>query len=205
MREKFKKVVKVIYGTSNNIYIKTMLTLLCMGVFSLAFSFQVTEKVNSQANSALMYISTLSIAAFLIGVKGVDTVEAMMYEAIRVIGFLVALVMTLYFFVVAFPYMHGVKAVILTLVFTIIFAVSIYYWISKCYDIFTVLKKALRVLTEKLFNYDTENKNTPLHKLQALLENVTTFILTLAGLWVAVNTLMTPLLENLEKILKWTK
>lgn len=204
MKEKARKIVKIMFGTSSNIHMKAMITCLCLGIIFFLLSIMVTEEVNYQANMMLVYLGGLSFAIFLIGIKGADGSTSIICELSRFILFLPGLVFSLNFFVNVFPYIVGVRAIAITLISTVVLAASLFYWISKCIDIFKAFKKLLIELKSSLFNfnYDVENKDTPMHKAQAFIENITTFLMTLVGFGVAINSIVKPLLETISKFTK---
>lgn len=196
--EKIKKVIKSIFGTSNNLHMKTLITLLSTSMIFIMLGAMVTEERNPQMYLTFLVTGAVLFSIFIIVIDGPDTANAIIFEIIRFFLASVGLIFSLNFYVNDSMIMTGWKATVICLLLMPVLLASMFYWISKALDILKALKKIFMEIKNRLFDENGSSRNKT-EKIQKMLENATAFILTLVGFSVAVNQIMEPLINFINK------
>lgn len=142
------------------------------------------------------YISGILLAIWIITIESRDSAWEIIKELFRLIISFVLLILSLNFCLNQSIYLVGFKLIFLSILSCIGILLCLFYLISKFVDILKSLKLAIDHFKNKLFG--SEKPTTS--KIKSLIENITAFLVTIAGLGVAIKTIVEPLL-NLIKVL----
>lgn len=196
MKIKIKKIIKAIFGTENHILLKFSLSCFFTGIlfFALALFFQ--NDNTTQPTMTFTYISGILLAIWIITIESRDSAWEIIKELFRLIISFVLLILSLNFCLNQSIYLVGFKLIFLSILSCIGILLCLFYLISKFVDILKSLKLAIDHFKNKLFG--SEKPTTS--KIKSLIENITAFLVTIAGLGVAIKTIVEPLL-NLIKVL----
>ena len=194
MKLKIKKLIKNIFGTENNILTKFSLSCFITGIlfFELSLYFQSDSK--TQPTMTFTYISGVLIVLWLISIDIKESLCEIGKEIIRLIVSFVVLIYSLNFCLNQSINLNGLKLVFGSILSSIGILLCIFYLISKFIDILKSIKKAFIYFKNKLFG---SAESTAL-KIKSLIENVTAFLVTLAGLGVAIKTIVEPFLNLIK-------
>lgn len=194
MKIKIKKIIKTIFGTENYILLKFSLSCFFTGIlfFTLALFFQ--NDNTTQPTMTFTYISGILLAIWLITIESRDSIWEIIKELLRLIISFSILIFSLNFCLNQSIYLVGFKLVFLSTLSCIGILLCLFYLISKFVDILKSLKLAIEHFKNKLFG--SEKPTTS--KIKSLIENITAFLVTIAGLGVAIKTIVEPLLNLIK-------
>ena len=188
MIDKIKKIIKIIFGTENNILLKFSLSCFFTGIlfFILAVYFQ--TDTNTQPSMTFTYISGILLAIWIISIENRTSIMEIIKELIRLIVSFVVLIFSLHFCLNQSKNLTGLALIFRSILACIFILICIFYLISKFIDIIKSMKKVFKYIKSKIFG--SEQPTTS--KIKSLIENLTTFLVTVAGLGVAIKTLVEP-------------
>jgi len=188
MIDKIKKIIKIIFGTENNILLKFSLSCFFTGIlfFILAVYFQ--TDTNTQPSMTFTYISGILLAIWIISIENRTSIMEIIKELIRLIVSFVVLIFSLHFCLNQSKNLTGLALTFQSILACICILICIFYLISKFIDIIKSMKKVFKYIKSKIFG--SEQPTTS--KIKSLIENLTTFLVTVAGLGVAIKTLVEP-------------
>ena len=194
MKIKIKKFIKIIFGTENNILLKFSLSCFFTGIlfFALALFFQNENTV--QPSMTFTYISGVLLAMWLISIENRDSVLEIFKEFFRLTVSFIVLIFSLNFCLNQSINLIGFKLVLYSILSCIGILLCLFYLISKFIDILKAIKKVIEHFKNKLF--DSEKPTTS--KIKSLIENITAFLVTIAGLGVAIKTIVEPLFNLIK-------
>ncbi len=191
MKEKIRKVIKNIFGTKNNIFLKLSFSSLISGTLFLMFSVQAKEQNNPQAYLIFTYISAFFLGLWLSLIKDNNSVRLLLKELLRLFIFFGILTFSLDFCINSSINFYGLK-LISGSIFSALGLISCsFYLTSKFVDILIFFKKTFKQIKEKLFN----SVQPATSKTKALIENITAFLISVAGLGVAIKAIIEPLIN----------
>lgn len=189
MKQKIKKLFKIIYGNDSNIYFKLTVTFFIACIVFLLF--MITAPQNS--NEWLFFVTAfdMSFAIWLIMAKGANSATKFAYELLRLIIFIGTFIYsfyTLYFF----DFYNNLRIAISC----IGLIASLYYFVVIFTTLFDFIKKLFNTIKSKLFNSVQSTES----KIQKLIETITTFLVSIASLGVAIKTIIEPLVNIFNQL-----
>ncbi len=194
MKTKIKKIIKDIFGTENNILTKFSLSCFFTGILFFGLSLYFQNDSTTQPTMTFTYISGVLLAIWLITIENRDSALEIIKEFFRLIIAFIILIYALDFCLNQSIHLIGFKLVFFSTLSCIGILVCLFYLISKFVDILKSLKLAIERFKNKLFG--SERPTTS--KIKSLIENITAFLVTIAGLGVAIKTIVEPLLNLIK-------
>ena len=191
MKEKIKVAIKVIFGTQNNIYLKSSCSFFISGILFLAFSAIAREQQNAQANSLFSAISGILLGMWLCLIQNTNSLWEIIKEIFRLFVFFVILIFSLNFCINLSINQHGFCLIVYSILSCIGLFLCSFYLISKFVDIFVFIKNIFKQIKQKIFN----SVQPATSKAKALIENITAFLVSIAGLGIAIKTIIEPLIN----------
>lgn len=190
MKEKAKKVIKIIFGTEDAIKLKFSLSCLLTGILFFLFSIAFQETGNKQPTILFTYISGTFSAFWLVTITDRVTIEEICYELLRLGTFFLSIIFSLNFCLNLSPNYDGFELFIYSIFSCIGIFFSLFYLMSKFIDILKFAKDLCKHIKDKMYD-SIQPAQT---KLMSLIENITAFFVAIAGLAVAIKTIVEPLI-----------
>jgi len=203
MRQKVKRIIKVIFGTENNIESKLSISLFITGILFLLFSFMLQTKDYLQTSNIFSYISAILLSMWLASssIQGNSSPLDFFIEICRLFIFLIILVISLNFCINTSVTLRGIRLIIYSILSCIGLLVCSFYLVSKFIDIFLIIKNIFIQIKTKLFNtIQSKKTEQKTNKLKDFIENVTTFLVSIAGLGVAIKAIVEPLVNLISTL-----
>lgn len=194
MKTKIKKIIKNIFGTENNILTKFSLSCFFTGILFFGLSLYFQNDSTTQPSMTYTYISGVLLAIWLISIEDRDSIWEIGKEIFRLIVSFIVLIFSLNFCLNQSINLIGFKLIFGSILSSICILLCIFYLISKFIDILKSIKKAIEHFKNKLFG--SEKPTTS--KIKSLIENITAFLVTVAGLGVAIKTIVEPFLNLIK-------
>lgn len=191
MKGKIKKIINKIFGTKNNIWLKANLSCFFTGALFCIFALMFEKEYPSQPTMVFSYISGLLLAIWLITLESKDKPRIIIIESIRLMAFFCILVYSLNFCINFSVEYNGFLLILFSILSCIGILLCSFYLIAKFIDIFYFVKKVFKQIKEKLFN----SAQPATSKAKALIENITAFLVSIAGLGIAIRTIIEPLIN----------
>lgn len=191
MKEKIKTTIKIIFGTKNNIALKSSFSLFISGILFLAFSAMAKDQQNLQAAEIFSYISGTLLGLWLCLIQNTDSILEIIKELFRLFVFFAILIFSLDYCINLSIYHHGFCLIVSSILSCIGLLLCSFYLISKFVDIFVFIKNIFKHIKQKLFN----SVQPATSKAKALIENITAFLVSIAGLGIAIKTIIEPLIN----------
>lgn len=183
MKNIIKNIFINVFGTQENIMLKINISCFIISfIFSVfAFAYQSTFG----AECYFTFISAIFFSIWIVLTKGVDSLQALGLEALRVLLFLFAFA---YSFSYSLEYVVNNKSVSLVLLLLSVLGIvfCVIYLVCKMIDILNFVKKIFVEIKIKLFNTDKPASN----KVKALIENSTAFLVAIGGFAIAIKTIV---------------
>lgn len=179
MRQTFKKIFKLVFGTEDNISFILNLSLLLTSIifFILASAFH----ADSNSSVTVTYIAVFFFCIWLDITQGADSSFKLGVELFRLMFFLILFIFCTYdCLVFCSCFKVGEIPHVILCALGLLFC-SIYF-IAKLNIIFNFIKNLFFTIKIKLFN-STQPAAT---KTKALLENITTFLISISGFVIAI-------------------
>lgn len=195
MKQKLKKIVKIIFGTQNNISLKIHISLFITGALFFIFAL-LSQNIDALASKTFTILSGMLLAIWIIIVQGSDSAQEIIKEFIRLYLYLFILIFALDFCITSIYNFHGIKLVILATISCIGILCSSFYLISKFCDIFAFFIKIFKQIKIKLFG----SVNPEADRIKNLIENITALLVSIAGLGVAIKTIIEPLINLIKQL-----
>lgn len=192
MKIKIKKIIKELFGTEHNIILKFSLSCLFTGIlFSmLALYFQ----NEFQQYLTFTFISGILIAIWFVCLETKDSGWEVINEIVRLIVLFTVLFFSLNFCLNQSIEYNGFKLIFYTTLSCIGILFSSFYLISKFIDILKSIKRIIKYFKNKLLG----SEKTMASKVKMLIENITAFLVAIAGLAVAIKALVEPLFNLIK-------
>lgn len=191
MNALFKKVTKIIFGTENNIFIKINLSCFFTGVLFWIFALMFQKEYPKQPTEVFACISEILLGIWLITLETKDKPYEIIKEIFRVIAFFLILFFSLNFCINLSINYNGFLLILFSIFSCIGILLCSFYLIAKFIDIFLFAKKIFIHIKQKLFN----SVQPATSKAKALVENITAFLVSIAGLGIAIRTIIEPLVN----------
>lgn len=181
MKQCIKTIIKILFGTKENIAFKFSLSSLATSI--VFFILSVLYKDNSAVLNTLVFLCELFLAIWIVTAKGGNVLH-FVYELLRLMGFLIAFIFVFSFFINISKH-TGILLWIYTSFAGFIILLCSFYLVSKLSDIFDFFKKIFNLLKSKLYN----TSDPPTSKAKAFIENITALLASIIALSVAVQTI----------------
>lgn len=192
MSAKLKRILHCIFGSTDNLFLKFNLSCFITGTLFLLFAllFQASN-MPTEPIKVFTYISAILFAVWIITMENITSLWAFLKEFGRLCAFFVILTLSMNFCINESQNMNGISLILYSLLACMgIFAIS-FYLISKLFDIIKLIKKMVIYIKQHLFN-SVQPATT---KIRSLLENITAFLVAIAGLGVALKAIIEPLIN----------
>lgn len=194
MINKIKKMVKTIFGTENNILTKFSLSCFFTGILFFALSLYFQNDSTTQPTMTFSYISGTLLAIWLISIGDVKSIQEIFKEFFRLYVSFIGLFFSLDFCLNQSINFAGFKLAFCSILSSICILLCFFYFISKFIDILMSIKKIFVHFKNKLFG----SAKPTTSKIKSLIENITAFLVTVAGLGVAIKTVVEPLIDLIK-------
>lgn len=191
MKEKIKKVIKKIFGTENNLFLKINLSCFFTGALFCIFALMFQKEYPSQPTIIFSYISAILLAIWMATLETKDKPWEIIKEFIRLIIFFLILLYSLNFCINLSVNYSGFLLILFSTLSCIGILSCSFYFLAKFIDIFHFIKKVFTQIKQKLFN----SVQPATSKAKALIENITAFLVSIAGLGIAIKTIIEPLIN----------
>lgn len=189
--KKIKKIVKIIWGTENNLFLKFNLSCLFTGILFFIFSLSFQKEYPSQPTTTFSYISAIFWAIWLITLETKERPCEIIKQLTRLIIFFLILVYSLNFCINLSINYNGFLLIFFSILSSIGILLCLFYLIAKFIDILNFTKNIFRQIKQKVF-YSVQPATS---KAKALIENITAFLVSIAGLGIAIKTIIEPLIS----------
>lgn len=190
MKEKIKKIIKIIFGTQNNLLLKLNGSLFISAILFLIFFITIKEQNNPLAYNIFFYMSAI-LFGFCLALIQNNSIWEILKELFRLYIFFIMLILSLNFCINSSINLYDNKLIIGSIASCIFIIICSFYLIAKFIDIFVFVKKVFRQIKQKLFN----STQPATSKAKALIENITAFLVSIAGLGIAIKTIIEPLIN----------
>lgn len=195
MREKINIIVNIIinkiFGTKNNIWIKANLSFFFTGALFSIFALMFQKEYPSQPTTVFTNISGTLFGVWLVTLESKDKPWKIITEFIRLIFFFCILYFSLNFCINLSVKYNGFLLILLSTLSCIGILSCSFYLIAKFIDIIYFVKNVFKQIKEKLFN----SVQPATSKAKALIENITAFLVSVAGLGIAIKAIIEPLIN----------
>ena len=191
MREKIKKFIKIIFGIENNITLKIDCSFFISAILFLTFSLIAKEQNNIQVYNTFLCISSSLFGFWLAFIPNYTSILDFFIELIRLLIFSYFLYLSFNFCFYLSAMYNGFLLILFSILSCIGILISTFYFISKFTNIFNWFKKIFNQVKEKLFN----SVQPATSKAKALIENITAFLVSIAGLGIAIKAIIEPLIN----------
>ena len=187
MKEKIKHIITLIFGTKNNLVTKLNLSIFITGILFLLFTIAAQEKINEQAENVFSIIAGVLLGLWIITMQSNNSIYTIIIEIWRMIFFSIILIFSLNFCLNTSTTSYGVRLIINS-IFSCIGIVSwLFYLISKFIDAFLFIKSALVQIRNKIL---TSIQTDTASRVTVLMENITAFLVAIAGFTVALKAII---------------
>ncbi len=186
-----KRYIKMFFGTENNILLKLNFSLFISAILFLIFSIFAKEQNNLLIYNTFIYISSILFGCWLALAKEYDSIWETIKELIRLFVFFVILIYSLNFCLNSCFSLYGTQLIIKSIFSCIGIIICSFYLMAKFIDIFILIKKVFTQIKHKLFNSIQPTTS----KAKTLIENITAFLVSIAGLGIAIKTIIEPLID----------
>lgn len=189
MKTKIKKLFKIVFGTDSNIIAKFNIT-----AFISAITFLLVAMLYPTTSTEATLFSNASAFCFVIWTtitKGVESTQKFFFDLIRIFLFFTLLIFSLN---ICLNLSRQSNILIYGVLNCIVLFFCIFYFVSKISSIFDFIKNLFYKIKNKLFN----NIAPATSKWNALIENITAFLVTIGGLTIALKTIAESLLQIKE-------
>lgn len=190
MKEKIKTIIKIIFGTEKNISLKSSCSFFIAGILFLTFSVISKEQYNLQAYNIFSIISGLLLGVWLCLIQNNSSLWEIIKELFRLFVFFIILIFSLNFCISSSIGLFGFKLIVCSILSCIGILCCTFYLISKFVDILIFVKNLFKQIKQKLF----DSVQPATSKTKALIENITAFLVSIAGLGIAIKTIIEPLI-----------
>lgn len=191
MKRKICTIIKYVFGTQNNILLKLNISLFISAILFYIFAIMIKDQNNPQPYNTFVYISSILFFIWMLFAQYNNSIREFMFEIVRLIVFFCILVFSLNFCINTSISLSGIRLISGSTLSCIGIIGCSFYLISKFIDIFTLVKKIFAQIKQKLFNSDQPSTS----KIKSLIENITAFLVAIAGLGVAIKAIIEPLIN----------
>ena len=189
--EIIKKIIKIIFGTKDNLFLKANLSCFFTGILFCMFALMFQKEYPSQPTMVFSYISAILLAIWLVTLELKDKPWKIITEFNRLIFTFFILYFSLNFCINLSVMYNGFLLVFFSIAACMGLLLCSFYLIAKFIDIFLYTKKLFKQFKEKLFN----SVQPATSKAKTLIENITAFLVSIAGLGIAIKTIIEPLIN----------
>lgn len=194
MTNKIKEIIKTVFGIENNILTKFSLSCFFTGILFFALSLYFQSDSTTQQTMTFTYISGVLFAIWIITIENKYSVCEVIKEFLRLFLSFVVLIFSLNFCLNQSIHFLGFQLVCYSILSCLGILLCLFYLISKSVDILKAIKLVFGHFKNKLFG--SEKPTTS--KIKLLIENITTFLVTIAGLGVAIKTIIEPIFNLIK-------
>lgn len=191
MKRIISTIIKIFFGTQNNIFLKLNIACFISAISFYIFSLLIKDQHNQEAYNTFLYISSILFFIWMIFAQYNNSIRELIYELARLITFFCILVLSLNFCINTSISSSGVHLIIGSILSCIGVIGCSFYLIAKFIDIFILVKRIFYQIKQKIFN----SVQPATSKFKALIENITAFLVAIAGLGVAIKTIIEPLIN----------
>ncbi len=183
MKNKIKKMIKIIWGTTENLKLKINISLFFTSIVLSALA--LLYDPSSTACEYLMYAATFFMVTWVISTNNEASAAKLCEEFFRLIVFLIVLLFSLQLSL-SLSY-YGNSGIFIGILFTCLgIFYCIFYIVSKLSDILSLIHELFKKIKMHLFNSTQSATN----KFTALIENITAFLVTVGALTIAIKTIV---------------
>lgn len=191
MNVNIRKVIKFCFGTESNLLLKLNISCFLTGIIFFMFALIFDDNGIHQPALTFTFIAGIMQAIWISTIKNQNTLKEIGGEFLRLVIFFVFLTFSLNFCMNQSMNYNSCKLFIFSLFSCIVMLCSFFYLVSKFIDILKAVKKILIQIKQKLFN----SVQPATSKAKALIENITAFLVSIAGLGIAIKTIVEPLIN----------
>lgn len=191
MKRKISTIIKYIFGTQNNILLKLNISLFISAILFYIFAILIKDQSNPEPYNTFIYISSILFFIWMLFAQYNNSIRELMFEIVRLITFFCILVFSLNFCINTSIGLSGVRLISCSILSCIGIIGCSFYLTSKFIDIFALVKKIFTQIKQKLFDSDQPSTS----KIKSLIENITAFLVSIAGLGVAIKAIIEPLIN----------
>ena len=167
MKQKIKKIFKILFGVNSDILLKINFSSLITGI---VFFILAVGTIENNPNSAeiFTYIASFCLAIWISVMQEFDSASKFMTEFIRLTIFFIVFIFSAYNCLI-FSLNYDSNSIVKVAFSSIGLFLCSFYFVSKLMSIFNLIKKIFQNIKIKLFNSD----NPANSKTKALIENIT--------------------------------
>lgn len=191
MKRKISTIIKNIFGTQNNILLKFNIALFISAILFYIIAIIIKDQNNLEPYNTFVSISSLLFFIWMLFAQYNNSFREFMFETVRLITFFCIIIFSLNFCINMSISLSGVYLIGGSILSCIGIISCSFYLTSKFIDIFALIQKILTQIKQKLFNSDQPSTS----KIKSLIENITAFLVAIAGLGVAIKTIIEPLIN----------
>lgn len=191
MKRIINKIIKILFGTQNNILQKLDGALFISAILFLIFSVMTKDQNNPLVYNTFLCISAILFSLWLVLIQNSSSILEIIFELVRLFMYFCILILSLNFCINTSVSLSGVRLIIYSILSCVGIICCSFYLTAKFTDIFVFVKKLTNQIKQKLFN----SVQPAPSKIKSLIENITAFLVAIAGLGVAIKTIIEPLIN----------
>lgn len=191
MKRKISTIIKNIFGTQNNILLKFNIALFISAILFYIIALLIKDQNNTEPYNTFVSISSILFFIWMLFAQYNNSIREFMFETVRLITFFCIIIFSLNFCINTSISLSGARLIGGSILSCIGIIGCSFYLTSKFIDIFSLVKKIFAQIKQKLFDSDQPSTS----KIKSLIENITAFLVAIAGLGVAIKTIIEPLIN----------
>lgn len=191
-----RQIIKNIFGINNNMTLKIHISCFITGILFSIFAIM-NQKINISVSETFSVLSGVLLAIWLITAQDTNSVWEIFKEFMRLFACFVILIFSLEFCIVSVYNFQGIQLIVRSILYCVGLLCCSIYLVSKFFDIFSFFKKIFKQIKVKLFGSVNPDSN----RIKTLIENTTTILVSIAGLGVAIKTIVEPLIKIIKQLL----
>lgn len=195
MREKINSMIKSIFGTQDDIPLKSSLSFFITGLLFFSFALMFQNNDNQQPTLVFTYISAIVLALWLITIGDRNTIDEIIKEFCRLVVFFIIFILSITFCIILCTHYKGEGLIIGSILSCVGILCCMFYFVSKFIDILKFFKKLIVKFKERLFDSNNNANQDNITKVKSLIENITAFLAAVAALGVAIKTIIEPIVH----------
>lgn len=190
MKQKIKEFIKN-WKNQPNFLIKINCSFFITGCLFLIFSTILKAQNFIETSSVFAFFSGIGLGAWLSFNQNQDSLKSFFKELGKLTIFILILIFSLNFCLNTCIEKHGLYLLLHTLISFLGLLYCSYYLVTKFVNIFTTFKSIFIKIKQKIFSSAQPSPS----KLKSLIENITAFLVSIAGLGVAIKAVIEPLIK----------
>lgn len=191
MKKSIKKILINILGNQNNLYIKLNCSIIISGILFTIFSIMAQNQHAVQAYNTFSCIAGILLGIWLSIIQYNNSLIDFFKKLFLLLIFFIIFIFSLDFCINWGLKLSGFKFFSGSILSCLGIIACSFYFISKFVDIFIFVKKIFIQIKQKLFN----SSQSATSKIKSLIENITAFLVSIAGLGIAIKTIIEPLIN----------